>query len=76
MEYRQLNAVLPALGKINPWWLRVGKNHDLRKRDLESSRLKDTITLIDSEGYSTNDERKDSVDQDSGLLKYYLRKAA
>ena len=31
MEYRRLNAVLPALGKMKPWWLRVGKHRDLRK---------------------------------------------
>ena len=39
----RLNEILPALGKINPWWLRVGKHRDLRKRVLESSWLKDTI---------------------------------
>ena len=65
MEYRRLNAVRPALGKMNPWWPRVGKHRDRRKRVLRSFRLKGTITLIDSEGYSTNDERKDSVDQDT-----------
>jgi len=46
MEYRRLNAVLPALGKMNTRWLWVGKHRDLRKRVLESFRLKDTIRAI------------------------------
>ena len=65
MEYCRLNAVLPALGKMKPWWLRVGKHRDFRKRVLESSRLKDTIRAIDSECYCPNGEPKDSVDQDT-----------
>ena len=36
MVYRRLNAVQPALGKINPWWLRFGKHCDNRKRVIES----------------------------------------
>jgi hypothetical protein len=47
MEYRRLNAVLRAIGKMDPWWLRVGKHRDLRKGILESSRLKDTIRAIE-----------------------------
>ena len=39
MEYRRLNAILPALGKMNPWWLRVGTHRDLRKRILSESGL-------------------------------------
>ena len=31
MEYRRLNAALPALGKMDPWWLRFGEHRDLRK---------------------------------------------
>jgi len=61
----RLNAVLPALGKMNPRSLRFRKHRDLRKRVLESFRLKDTITLVESEGYSKDAEPKDSVDQDS-----------
>jgi hypothetical protein len=63
MEYRRINAVLPALGKMNPWWLWFGEHRDLRKRVLESSRLKDTIRAIDSEYYALDGEPKDSVDQ-------------
>jgi hypothetical protein len=50
---------------MNPWWLRVGKHRDLRKRVLESFRLKDTIKAIESECYGQNAEPKDSVDQDT-----------
>ena len=31
MEYRRLNAVLPALGKMDPRWLRISEHRDLRK---------------------------------------------
>ena len=68
MEYRRINAVLPALGKMNPWWLWFGEHRDLRKRVLESSRLKDTIRAIDSECYCPDGEPKDSVDQDTSYL--------
>ena len=47
VEHRRLHAALPALVKLNPWWLRVGKHSDLRKRVLESFRLKDTIRVMD-----------------------------
>jgi len=56
---------MPTLGKMDPRWLRCGEHRGLRKRVLENSRLKDTITLFDSEGYSTDAEPKDSVDQDT-----------
>ena len=65
MEYCRLNAVLPALGKMDPRWLRIGEHRDLRKRVLESFRLKDTIRAIDSECYGPDGESKDSVDQDT-----------
>jgi hypothetical protein len=68
MEYRRINAVLPALGKMNPWWLWFGEHRDLRKRVLESSRLRDTIRAIDSECYCPDGEPKDSVDQDGKRL--------
>jgi len=61
----RLHAALPALGKMNPWWLRVGKHSDLRKRVLESFRLKDTIRVTDSACYGPRGEPKDSVDQDT-----------
>jgi|GEM_PF-2956645 hypothetical protein len=64
---RRLNAVLPALGKMDPRWLRFGEHRDFRKRVLESSWLKDTIRAIDSECYGPDGEPKDSVDQDSLL---------
>jgi len=38
MEYRRLNAVLPALGKMDPRWLRIGEHRGLRKRVLVSFR--------------------------------------
>jgi len=62
---RRLNAVLPALGKIDPRWLRIGEHRDLRKRVLESFRVKDTIRAVDSKCYSRDAEPKDSVDQDT-----------
>ncbi len=62
MEYRRLNAVLPALGKMDPRWLQCGEHRDLRKRVLESFRLKDTIRAIDSKCYGPDGEPKDSVD--------------
>ena len=65
MEYRQLNAVLPALGKMNSWWLRFGQHRRLRKRVLESYRSKDTIRAIESECYCREGIPKDSVDQDT-----------
>ena len=64
MEYRRLNAVLPAFGEIDARWLRIGEHRDLRIRVLESFRLKDTIRTIDSECYGPDGEPKDSVDQD------------
>jgi hypothetical protein len=27
MEYRRLNAALPAFGKMDPRWLRFGEHH-------------------------------------------------
>lgn len=45
----RLNEALPALGKMNPWWLRVGKHRDLGKGILESFWSKDTISTVDSE---------------------------
>ena len=68
MEYPRLNTVLPALGQMNPRWLRCGKRRELRKRVLESCRLKDTIRYLYSEGYSTDAKPKDSVDQDTPRL--------
>ena len=65
MEYRRLNAVLPALGEMNPRWPGFGEHRDLRKRVLESSRLKDTIKPMDSEGYGKIGGHKDSVDHHS-----------
>jgi hypothetical protein len=50
---------------MNPRWLRFRKHRDLRKRVLESFRLKDTITLVESEGYSKDGGPKDSLDQDT-----------
>jgi hypothetical protein len=64
MEYRRLNAVLPALGKMDPRWLRIGEHRDLRKQVLVSFRLKDTIRAIESECYGQDAEPQDSVDQD------------
>jgi len=51
--------------KMDPWWLRFGKHRGLRKRALESFRLKDTIRTIDSECYCPDGEPKDSMDQDT-----------
>jgi len=65
MEYRRLNTALPALGKVNPRWLWFGEHRGLRKRVLESFRLKDTIRAIDSDCYCPDGEPKDSVDQDT-----------
>jgi len=70
MEYRRLNAVLPALGKMDPRWLRIGEHRDLRKRVLVSFRLKDTIRVIESECYAPDAEPKDSVDQDTGSRRF------
>ena len=64
------NAALPPRGKMNPWWLRVGEHLDLRKRFLESFRLKDTITTLDFESI-TRLGHKHTLDQDTshyGLL--------
>ena len=68
MEYRRLYAVLPAHGKMNPRWLRVGKHRDRRKRVIERFRLKDTIKAIDSECYCLDGAPKDSVDQDTPII--------
>ena len=51
------------LGKL--WF---GEYRGLRKRVLESSRLKNTIRAIDSECYGPDGEPKDSVDQDTAPL--------
>ena len=67
----RLGAVLPALGKMNTWWLRVGKQRDLRKSALKSSRLKDTIKAIDSACSGPNGGSKDSVDQYTILVFRY-----
>ena len=66
----RLNAVLPALGKMDPRWLRIGEHRGLRKRVLESFRLKDTIKAIESECYGQDAEPKDSVDQDTPRVHY------
>ena len=68
MEYRRLNAAMPALGKMDPRWLRIGEHRDLRKRVVESSRLQDTIRASDSERSGPHREAKDSVDQDSRII--------
>jgi len=65
MEYRRFNAVLPALGKMDPRWLRIGEHRDLRKRVLASFRLKDTISVIELECYGPYAEPKYSLDQDT-----------
>ena len=65
MECCRLDAVRPALGQMDPRWLRIAGHRDLRKRVLVSFRLKDTIRAIESECYGQNAEPKDSVDQDS-----------
>ena len=59
-------ALLTGLGKMNPWWLRVGKHRDLEKRVLECFRLKDTMTMIESECCCRDGKPKDSLDQDTG----------
>ena len=61
----RLKAALPALGKMNPRWLRIGEHRDLGKRVLESFRLKDTITPVDSEVYDSIGGHKHSLDQDT-----------
>ena len=63
MEYRRLDAVLPALGKMEPWWLRFGNHRDHGKRVLESFRFKGAISVIDSKCYGPDGEPKDSLDQ-------------
>ena len=63
MEYRRLNAVLPALGKMDPRWRRIGGYRDLRKQAIVSFRFEDTIRDIGSESYAPDTEPKDSVDQ-------------
>jgi len=73
MEYRRLNAVLPAFGKMDPQWLRCGEHLGLRKRVFESFRMKDTIWAIDSECYGPGGEPKDSVDQDTSSPTPYSR---
>ena len=45
--------------------MRFGEHRDIRKRVSESSRLKDTIRVVDSKCYSPDGEPKDSVDQDT-----------
>ncbi len=52
----------------DPRWLRCGEHRDLRKRVLESFRLKVTIRAIDSECYGSDGEPKDSLDQDTTSL--------
>jgi hypothetical protein len=47
---------------MNPRWPGFGEHRDLRKRVLESSRLKDTIKPMNSEGYGKIGGHKDSVD--------------
>ena len=42
----------------------------------KNPKSKDTITTIDSESYDSIGGHKHSLDQDSGLLKYYHREAA
>jgi hypothetical protein len=64
--------VRPALGKMNPRWPGFGEHRDLRKRVLESSRLKDTIKPMNSEGYRNIGGHKDSVDQDNSCVYVYL----
>ena len=59
-------SVRPALGKMNTQWLRFGEHCGLRKRVLESSRLKDTIKPMNSEGYGNIGGHKDSVDHHTG----------
>ena len=65
MEYRRLHAVLPALGKMDLWWLRIGEHRGLLKRVLESFRLKDTIRVIYSRCYGPDGEPKVSMGQDT-----------
>ena len=65
VERAHLIAALPALGEMNLWWLRFGGHRDLRKRVLESFRLKDTIRNIESKCYGRNGKPKDSLDQDT-----------
>ena len=72
MEYRRLNAALPALGKMNPRWLRIGEHRDLRKRVLVSFQLKDTIKPMNSEGYGKVGGHKNSVDHHTGYLTRYF----
>ena len=71
MEFRRLNAALPALGKIDSRWLWFGEHCGLRKRVLETSRLKDTMRDTNSEYYGPHGEPKDSVDQDSANTNNY-----
>jgi hypothetical protein len=52
---------------MNWWRLRFGEHRDLRKRVLESFRLKDTIKAIDSETYGSIGGHKHSLDQDTLL---------
>jgi len=49
MQYRRLNAALTAFGNMDPRWLMFGEHHGLRKRILERSQIKDTISAIDSD---------------------------
>jgi len=65
------NAALSAFGKINPRWMRFDKHFGLRKRVLESSWLRDTIRVIESECYGLDGEPKDSVDQHNGRTIVY-----
>jgi len=59
--------LLPALGKMAPGWLRFGEHRGLRKRVLESSRLKDTIRVVDSKCYGPDSEPKNLLDQDTRI---------
>jgi hypothetical protein len=72
-ETSVMPALLTGLGKMNPWWLRVGKHRDLGKRVLECFRLKDTITVIESECCCRDSKPKDSLDQDTN--NYTLHKS-
>jgi len=53
---------------MNPWWLRLGKHRDLRKRVLESLPLKDTMRVVEYESYCPDGGRKDSLDQGASDL--------
>jgi len=50
MEYRRLNAAVPALGKMDPGLLPCGKHCRYLKRVLENSPSGSTIKLMVSQG--------------------------